>query len=105
MLPYDLKNSVDNVLQKEISSSYWPTDGSLAKLAEQWNMTVLGHPITYTKFKKIWKSNNDSYKYIVEAVQNHISDNYLKVKFYSHSKSINDKSLITELCMFCNDSF
>ena len=54
-------------------------------------MTVLGHPITYTKFKKIWKSNNDSYKYIVEAVQNHISDNYLKVKFYSHSKSINDK--------------
>ena len=75
--------------QKEISSSYWPTEGSLAKLAEQWNMTVLGHPITYTNFKKIRKSDNESYKHIVEAVQNHISANYLKVDFYFQKYSRN----------------
>ena len=52
-------------------------------------MTVYGYPITYTNFKKIRKSNNESYKDIVEAVQNHISANYLKVDFYSKKSARN----------------
>ena len=67
-------------LQKEISSAYWPTEGSLAQLAEEWGVTVHGIPITYQGFKEIRKSNNESLQYIVEAVTNHISDNYLKVR-------------------------
>ena len=52
----------------------------MAQLAEEWGVTVHGYPITYDNFKKIRKSSNESYKYIVEAVKDHISDNYLKVR-------------------------
>jgi len=66
-------------LQKEISSSYWPTEGSLAQLAETWGLTVYGRPITYKKFKEIKKTKNESLLQFVDAVEKHISDNYLKV--------------------------
>ena len=49
------------------------------QLAEEWGVSVYGYPITYKDFKKIRKTNNESLKYIVDAVTNHISDNYLRV--------------------------
>ena len=66
-------------LQKEISSSYWPTEGSLARLAEKWGVTIQGYPITKDNFKNLQKSNNEDLKNILDALKDHVSDNYLKV--------------------------
>jgi regulatory protein YycI of two-component signal transduction system YycFG len=53
----------------------------LAQLAEAWGLTVYGRPITYKKFLEIKKAKNETLMTFVDAVEKHISDNYLKVNY------------------------
>ena len=68
-------------LKKEISSSYWPTDGSLAQIAEEWGLKYRGRNVTYELFAGVMSGTNATTIAMLNDFENHISDNFLKVSW------------------------